>query len=348
MNKFEKWVVGLPIWVHVIFILLSWWIWIIILAICKAKESKVLAETLKTANLKPTEIKATDVNPTEIKATDIKPTDIKATKIEATDIKPTEIKQGTFSSSNSLFQTLKWLKIYLWAGIFCGIGAGIIGIVSGIGYSFYVALGMTAFAIVLFFLNLRKIEIPNEEISIWNNELKVKPNTTQITEASSKNISTKFKYWIKSTKKSATKIVAVIAIACSFGLLLTGTIIGATGGVDTNIEGTWEYISYRDGTIWPEYGWLNVMCDDDYGYDDDWNTNNLYLKVYEDHTYDVCVGSSAENSTLVYTSTWEYIEGEACPYIFHADPDSWFSGQTQEYDILGNYLGIYEGVFKKI
>ena len=198
-----------------------------------------MAKEIKSTNIEPTEITPTDIKPTEIKPTDIKPTEIKPTEI-----KPTEISQGKQSTSatnrSSAVQKPfngKLAATYLALSLVAGVITLTLGLLFGLSFSLIPVIIGTIGMIGLFFTELKKLKITQEQLDEWNNEiLKKHPNFNKSNLMKIEDVEkglNRMSFWTHTLKHPVLKIATWLTLCFSVASLGMGIVIplAAGGGI---------------------------------------------------------------------------------------------------------------------
>ena len=198
------------------------------------KPTNIEPTDIKPTDIKPTDIKPTDIKPTDIKPTDIKPTDISSSKIEPTNIQPTDISTNKNTKGTPKAFNGKLVATYLVLALACGLTTLIIGVMFGLSWNLLPVILGTILSLVMFFTELKKLKITQENLDEWNNEILKKhlnfnkSNLVKIEDVE-KGLN-RMSYWTHTIKYPVFKIAAWLTLAFSVASLGVGIVLPLTTG----------------------------------------------------------------------------------------------------------------------
>ena len=169
----------------------------------------------------------------KIEPTNIEPTEIEPTKIEPTEIKPTEIKPLNPQKPKPKFSQGNAVTFFVLAciGAFATL---FIGLTTGLTYYLWLDVVATAFAFIMFFRELKKMEITQEDLDKWNKQILTKHpsfNTNNLMKLEDTNkFLNKFSYWTHTFKFSFAKILACVMLPVAVLSVGAGIIVPAVNG----------------------------------------------------------------------------------------------------------------------
>ena len=204
--------------------------------------TEITPTDIKPTEITPTEINPTEIKPTEITPTEINPTEINPTEITPTDIKPTDVFEKSATYSNSAKTQVNSAKvfsnknaiIYLSCGLVGGLAVLFFGLNFGLTLYMLPLIFATAVSIFRFFGELKKLEITQEALDEWNNQILAKhpnfPQSNLMTMADSNKLTNKLSFWTHTLAKPIYKVLAWCAVVGAVASLGVGIIVPLTTG----------------------------------------------------------------------------------------------------------------------
>ena len=196
---------------------------------------------IEPTNIEPTKIDPTTIEPTKIEPTNIEPTKIEPTNIEPTKIEPTKIEPTDVTGSRrarKFKDPSKYSKVaaisFFAIAAFGALATLLVGLNTGIDFNLFLCLISTLGALLLFFLELKKMNITQADLDAWNEQILAKHpnfNKDNLMKLSDLNKAlNRFSYWTHTFKFGFAKVLACIALPAIVLTAGAGVVLPATGG----------------------------------------------------------------------------------------------------------------------
>lgn len=180
MSKLEQWVLEQPVWLHVVLVFFTGWLWAIVLVACKLREDAVYGKAVEQEQQKISAAKTAQLSAPEQKA-----------KTKSVEVLPKEELLMPMHNES----LLKQLNIIFGCQIFLFIITAFVGFYAGINIAFIMVLVALLALSMLFTYQLKYLDISEQELAEWNKHLR--PNQQPVSAEQAKTMFGKLRYWSK-------------------------------------------------------------------------------------------------------------------------------------------------------